>query len=1056
MRSLKQYLCVPVFFVSVMVMVFNAEAIKFYINPSTTTTGNNGSSGNPWHRVDSVNSHTFVSGDTILMARGTMDTARPSDSFMPAPMKTNGKSAKQLYGFVCPKGSGTAGKPPILIDAYVSTSNNSTTLSSARPIISAKGHDRTAAIFLYDQDYWTIQNIEVRNYPASYKTKGDTLNNFCDPIGSKRSQYLSWRWGILVYDDDALVHHHIILRDNTVDSVLAGDCSTFSPIEGTPWWYQQAYNIALSPPLGLYPVDMLIGAWVTGGITIRADKGQYDNINDGPNSLDSVIIDSNIVHDIFGDAILVLNDSVSFNQLNTHLRIIGDTILRSAEDGILFCESDSAIISGNIIDSAGYGALDSAIYASDGYTIKSGSRRSKEACGMWFYDQCNTVVQYNAISNIVETSSGGDGEAIDFDQNGGNSGFKRGKVYIQYNYSCNNGHGFLTSCMVAADSNNQMDTSAIVRYNISQNDGIGTYNLKYSPFPCVFIFSRGGTLCYNNVFYNDTGIGLLYASPFPFKEPANIFMNNIFLSNCKATNNYMHGNCNNNILGWNTNGCGQNFFSNNCYYDLADTSETPQTTNDFALINANPNLSNPGKAATGFKIGTNEIASAQSCYKLNEPTPCFETGLQIQGSVQDFWGTNVSSFPYPDVGAYQTPTVETQVIPLLTVAPNDGWNFISFNIIPHNDSATEVFGTDKGDTNFQVLYSTSTVTYEYWPHEKINSFPNGKLLVGEGYSIYTDRPDTLKVQGMPVDYAYTPIELLGGVDAGFIPIAYLPQTDDSIAHALASLANNPATDLIVEDMFDNVYVPSLPSNGYDGVDEIGVMHVGQGYYVSVMDTVIFVYPTPDKGVAKRVAGNTKPMLHLPKPHHYGIHAPTGNNAPILVKQVTMGNKLVPDSSEIGAFDAYGNLVGSGTVLRGIAAFVVCGQNPMVKRKDGLAAGEAVSFKLWDGNKEYPLEFESQTRTGVVYKAGAVFRGQMNVSGGYEIVAFDLSRAYPNPFRGSVKISFDVPSIAGASQQAIEIKVLSICRSGQKKRGEDLRDTPFLHPQNRTARRTLLL
>jgi hypothetical protein len=38
------------------------------------------------------------------------------------------------------------------------------------------------------------------------------------------------------------------------------------------------------------------------------------------------------------------------------------------------------------------------------------------------------------------------------------------------------------------------------------------------------------------------------------------------------------------------------------------------------------------------------------------------------------------------------------------------------------------------------------------------------------------------------------------------------------------------------------------------------------------------------------------MLNLPKPHHYAIHASTGNFDPILVKQVTIGGKLVPDLS----------------------------------------------------------------------------------------------------------------------------------------------------------------
>ena len=39
--------------------------------------------------------------------------------------------------------------------------------------------------------------------------------------------------------------------------------------------------------------------------------------------------------------------------------------------------------------------------------------------------------------------------------------------------------------------------------------------------------------------------------------------------------------------------------------------------------------------------------------------------------------------------------------------------------------------------------------------------------------------------------------------------------------------------------------------------------------------------------------------------------------------------------------------------------------------------------------------------------------------------FDLSHASPNPFRGSVSIAFDVPTITGASGQPVEINVYDL-------------------------------
>jgi len=773
-----------------------------------------------------------------------------------------------------------------------------------------------------------------------------------------------------------------------------------------------------------YPMDSFVSAEYTGGIAIRADQegscSPYGNFTDGPNTLDSVLIDSNKVHDIFGDGITFNTNpnyrlNPIFGFLNTHVRITGDTIYRTAVDGIFFGGTDSTIVSGNIVDSAGYGSQDTAHYASNGYTILSGSRRTGGCVGIWFGCQKNAIVQYNAISNTQQAHPPwNDAEAIDYDQNDGVPSLAQGHVYVQYNYSCNNQNGFFATGDIPSAPTTQ-DTSAIVRYNISQNDGMGQLRPDTTR-PSPICYYRGGLLMYNNVFYNDSGIRLrIFKEDGLPQQQTSYFENNIFISNTKGPVCFT----------FDTSSLLPTVFSHNCYYDLANSSATVQSTNDPAPILANPNIKNPGKAVGGFLVNggdSNEIASAQACYPLKQPTPCFETGIPLNnmGTFYDFWGTKVSGFPCPDVGAYQTPTTDTQKVQLVL----DGTTaIISLNVIPYQNNDSLVFGNDNNDTNFYVHDSIPGTGYMYWPHKKINTFPNHQLPVGLGYTVYSDRLDTMKVYGQPVDYANTPIKLYG--NNFWNQIAYLPQQDDSIDHALASMSRGGFC--IVEDMAGDVFEPADTADGWVAVfGGLYVMHAGEGYSVRVSDTLTFTYPTPDTGVAKRVASKSgKPTLCLPKPRHYAIHAPTGCNDVILPKQVTIGGKLVPDLSEIGAFDASGSLVGSGTILKGVAAFVIWGQNPMIKQKDGLATGEPVTFKLWDGNSEYPLEFQSQNGTGVAYKAGAIFQGQMIVSGSGLIKAFDLTQAYPNPFRGSVKISFDVPTIAGASQQAIEINVYDL-------------------------------
>ena len=71
----------------------------------------------------------------------------------------------------------------------------------------------------------------------------------------------------------------------------------------------------------------------------------------------------------------------------------------------------------------------------------------------------------------------------------------------------------------------------------------------------------------------------------------------------------------------------------------------------------------------------------------------------------------------------------------------------------------------------------------------------------------------------------------------------------------------------------------------------------------------------------------------------------------------------------------------------MAAFAVWGKDPQTKKKDGCAASERVKFKLWDGNREYPLDYLSENGTKAQYAVDGVFLGVLNVPDGYLITKF---------------------------------------------------------------------
>ena len=104
-------------------------ATTYYVDSAGGNDANAGTSSSaPWKNVGKVNATTFAAGDTILFKRGSSWT-----------------------NTLWPKGSGTS-SASITVDAYG---------TGAAPLIQGGGSD--AAFYLYNQQYWTIKNLELTN-----------------------------------------------------------------------------------------------------------------------------------------------------------------------------------------------------------------------------------------------------------------------------------------------------------------------------------------------------------------------------------------------------------------------------------------------------------------------------------------------------------------------------------------------------------------------------------------------------------------------------------------------------------------------------------------------------------------------------------------------------------------------------------------------------------------------------------------------------------------------------------------------------------------------------
>ncbi|HEY5454795.1 MAG TPA: RICIN domain-containing protein [Acidothermaceae bacterium] len=111
----------------------NAACSTYYVSSSSGSDGNNGcSTSAPWQSLAKVNATTFTAGNQILFQDGG-----------------------SWSGELTPQGSGASGNP-VVISSYG---------SGSAPIIAGAG--AAAAILLTNQQYWTIQNLEITNTTSS-------------------------------------------------------------------------------------------------------------------------------------------------------------------------------------------------------------------------------------------------------------------------------------------------------------------------------------------------------------------------------------------------------------------------------------------------------------------------------------------------------------------------------------------------------------------------------------------------------------------------------------------------------------------------------------------------------------------------------------------------------------------------------------------------------------------------------------------------------------------------------------------------------------------------
>lgn len=443
----------------------DAYGTTYYLDADVGKTDGDGRSpANAFDSLEDINSMTFQPGDHILIKAGT-----------------------QYTGTLWPKGSGCEGYP-IVIDMYgegdkpLIDGNGAYFMPQVKdwqgPFTGTNGDQIGAAVYLYNQEYIEINNLEVKN-------QGDNVNRD--------------RSGIRVEGYDFGVIDHIYIRNCYVHDVRGYNGQ------------DDIYPVVPTNPDGS-PLDGYVGGdqnnpntsntfWGartthrTGGInfvTYTARLPEAPNkFNVRVQELDTskkittfndILIENNTVENCQANGITTTNvkgtlDDVTFRHTNVVIR--GNFIHNVTRSGIIPIYTNGVLVEHNKVD-------------------RFQSTYEGYGCGIWCDRANGMVFQYNEVCN---GQNGNDGMAFNLDD------MTRDGI-IQYNYTHDNyGGGYMLH--VRQKSYNRNNT---IRFNLSVNDsGVFTaHNAQVVAVGETDVTKLESAKVYNNTFLSNKDCHAVY------------------------------------------------------------------------------------------------------------------------------------------------------------------------------------------------------------------------------------------------------------------------------------------------------------------------------------------------------------------------------------------------------------------------------------------------------------------------------------------------------------------------------------------------------------------